>query len=210
VSTGHPDDAVTTMTTTQQADHDTSDETRRVQVDVSDLAALLTDAVGRPGRDQRTVLRVWDDQAEQGTSVQGRTLWWDGERDAPDGCIRAVEDWLEAAQTYVGGRLESEAELGRAVLAWWDRSSELRDEIDTEEDLRKEARDSGDVWLGHQPHLHDEEGIPATLHLHDEHGTEQIRLVTDLDELRDRLREWATTAAETQLRQALDETDEET
>jgi hypothetical protein len=197
------------MTTTQHADHDTSDGPRRVQVTASDLAALLTDAVGRPGRERRTILRVWDEVAEQGTSVQGRTLWWDGERDAPDGQIRAVEDWLDAAQTYVGGRIESVADLGRAVLAWWDRSSGLREEIDTEEDLQEEARDSADVWVDHQDILHDEEGIPATLHLHDEHGTEQIRLVTDLDELREVLREWATTAAETQLRQALDMPDGE-
>jgi hypothetical protein len=197
----------TTMTTTQQPN--TSDEKRQLQVTASDLAALLTDAIGPPGQDRRTVLRVWDDQAEQGTSVQGRTLWWDGQRGAPDGRIRQTDDWLNADQRYVGGPIESMAELGRAVLAWWDRDSELREEIDTEEDLREEARDSAEIWLGHQPHLHAEDGIPATMHRHNEHGTEDVRLVTDLDELRDRLREWAASAAEAQLRQALDVPDEE-
>jgi len=200
---------VTTMTTTQHTDPDTSDEPRRVQVTASDLAALLTDAIGHPGQDRRTILRVWDNQAEQGTSVQGRTLWWDGERDAPDGQIREIEDWLDASHRYIGGPIESVAELGRAVLAWWDRDSELREEIDADEDIQEEARDSADVWVDHQDILHDEEGIPATMHRHDEHGTEQVRLVTDRDELREVLREWATTAAETQLRQALDEADEE-
>jgi hypothetical protein len=127
------------MTTTQQPN--TSDEKRQLQVTASDLAALLTDAIGHP------------------------------------------------------------------VLAWWENN--IRDKIDTEEDLMHEARDSAERWLDHQPHLHAEDGIPATMHLHDEHGTEDVRLVTDRDELREVLREWATTAAETQLRQALDVPDEE-
>ena len=188
------------MTTTQHTDPD--DDARRIHVDARDLAALLRDAVGRPGRGRRTVLRVWDDQAEQGTSVQGRALRWDN---APDGIIRTVDDWLDADQRYVGGHIESMAELGRCMLAWRERENELRDAVNTKEDLQEEARDSADIWIDYQPHLHDEEGIPATMHHHDEHGTEQVRLVTDLDELRIILHEWAADAAETQLRRVLDE-----